>query len=229
MQVYITGVSKGLGKALVEYFLERGDSVIGIGRSHKFQHENFHFLECDLQDIKAVQELQLGSIKDNVLFINNAGLIGSIQRISEQSSSDIVSVLTVNTIATMLLCQKIMTDFPKNKELTIVNISSGAAKRAIPSWASYCASKAAIDIFSETIYLEEKERGRKTKIYTVSPGVIDTYMQEKIRASTVSNFSSVASFQDLKDSGNLQSTKDVVLKLNQLLEKEYTGQVIYSL
>lgn len=229
MQVFVTGVSQGLGKALAEYFLGQGDYVVGIGRSHNIQHENFHFLKCNLQDIEAVEKLDLGAINENVLFINNAGIIGSIQRISEQTKSDIVSVLTVNTIATMLLCQKIMKGFPDDKELSIVNISSGAAQKAKPSWAAYCASKAAIDIFSETIYLEEKERARKTKVYAIAPGVIDTSMQEKIRASKEVDFSSVALFQDLKNQGILLSPAEVALKLAQLLKKEYTGQVIYRL
>lgn len=229
MQVFITGVSKGLGKALTEHFLNQGDNVVGIGRSHSIQHKNFQFLPCDLQDLTSVQDLNLGKLEEKVIFINNAGIIGSIKRISEQSSSDITSVLSINTLAPMLFCQKVLSIFPKEQELTIINISSGAAKRAIPSWASYCASKAALDLFSETIYLEEIELGRNIKVYAVSPGVIDTAMQEQIRSAGDSNFSNIQSFIELKKSGQLNTPETVVKKLINMLNLPYLGQVTTSL
>lgn len=229
MQVFITGVSKGLGKSLAEHFLNQGDMVVGIGRSHTIRHKNFQFLRCNFEDIDSVNNLDLGKFEEKVIFINNAGTIGSIKRISEQISSDITSVITVNTISPMVLCQKVLSIFPKKQELTIINISSGAAKRAIPAWASYCASKAAIDLFSETIYLEEKELGRNIKVYSVSPGVIDTSMQEQIRSAGITNFSSVQSFIELNSSGQLNSPEMVVQKLVHLLKLPYDGQVITSL
>jgi benzil reductase ((S)-benzoin forming) len=229
MQVFITGVSKGLGKALATAYLSLGEEVIGIGRSHAFTDKNFRFISCDLENLEQVNNLDFGKLSASVLFINNAGIIGSIERISEQTSSDIQSVLNANTLAPMLLCQKIVKVFTPSEGLTIVNISSGAGKRAIPSWASYCASKAALDIFSETIYLEEKERGRNVKIYALSPGVIDTEMQKKIRSTNTRGFSSSDAFKELKTSGKLVQPEHTAQKIIQLLAEEYSGEVIYSL
>ena len=229
MQVFITGVSKGLGKALATAFLNLGEEVIGIGRSHSFTDKNFRFISCDLENLEQVKNLDFGKLSASVLFINNAGIIGAIERISEQTSSDIQSVLNTNTLAPMLLCQKIVKAFTPTEGLTIVNISSGAGKRAIPSWASYCASKAALDIFSEAIYLEEKERGRNVKIYALSPGVIDTEMQNKIRSKKTSGFSSSETFKELKTLGKLVPPQLTAQKIIQLLAEEHSGEVIYSL
>jgi benzil reductase ((S)-benzoin forming) len=182
-----------------------------------------------LENLEQVNNLDFGKLSASVLFINNAGIIGSIERISEQTSSDIQSVLNANTLAPMLLCQKIVKAFTPSEGLTIVNISSGAGKRAIPSWASYCASKAALDIFSEAIYLEEKERGRNVKIYALSPGVIDTEMQKKIRSTNTNGFSSSDAFKELKTSGKLAQPEPIAQKIIQLLAEEYSGEVIYSL
>jgi benzil reductase ((S)-benzoin forming) len=229
MQVFITGVSKGLGKALATAFLNLGEEVVGIGRSHSFTDKNFRFISCDLENLEQVNNLDFGKLSASVLFINNAGIIGAIERISEQTSSDIQSVLIANTLAPMLLCQKILKAFAPSEGLTIVNISSGAGKRAIPSWASYCASKAALDIFSETIYLEEKELGRNVKIYALSPGVIDTEMQKKIRSTNTSGFSSSDAFKELKTSEKLVQPERTAQKIIQLLAEEYSGEVICSL
>src|SRR5690606_9251492 len=105
----------------------------------------------------------------------------------------------VNTIAPMLLCQFVLQHYPLDRPLTIVNISSGAGRRPIPGWAAYCTSKAALDMYSQTIYLEEKERNRNIRVYSVAPGVVDTPMQETIRKSDPSTFSSLHSFILLKE------------------------------
>lgn len=228
--VIITGVSSGIGQALALHFLKKEEKVIGIGRSHSIQHTNFTFLKCDLNDLESVKKLDFDFTDVlQLILINNAGVIGSIERISQQSQSDIQEVLTVNTIAPMLLTQMILKQFPKKQPLVLVNISSGAGKRAIPSWASYCASKAALDLFSLTIYEEEKELGRSLKVYAVSPGVVDTAMQTKIRSAHLPTFSSLETFIQLKDQNLLASTSLVVEKLQQLLDQPFDEKVIYSL
>lgn len=228
--VIITGVSSGIGQALALHFLKKEEKVIGIGRSHSIQHTNFTFLKCDLNDLESVKKLDFDFTDVlQLILINNAGVIGSIERISQQSQSDIQEVLTVNTIAPMLLTQMILKQFPKKQPLVLVNISSGAGKRAIPSWASYCASKAALDLFSLTIYEEEKELGRSLKVYAVSPGVVDTAMQTKIRSAHRPTFSSLETFIQLKDQNLLVSTSLVVEKLQQLLDQPFDEKVIYSL
>ena len=159
MHIYITGVSKGLGKEFVDYFLSTGNTVTGIGRSHSFDHPNFSFIQCDLSNLNEVKSVQFDCKENEVVLINNAGVIGNIQRISDQHESDIQEVMTVNTISPMILCQEFLRQTALEKTLTIINISSGAANRPIPSWAAYCSSKIAMDRFSETIYLEEHEKG----------------------------------------------------------------------
>lgn len=230
MTVIITGISSGIGYALAQHYLNLGNKVIGIGRRNPIQHKNFSFYEKDLSETVDFSFLQNHiSDAEQLLLINNAGTIGNIERISEQQNSDIQSTMQINTVAPMLLCQCVLKHFPLEKALIIVNISSGAGKRPIPSWASYCASKAALDLFSETIYLEEKERGRNVKVYSVAPGVVDTPMQETIRKTDISTFSSLDSFITLKENNELTSTNTVVEKLELLLSKAYSDTVVCSL
>lgn len=228
--VIITGISSGIGYALTQYYLKENYKVIGIGRRNSIHHDNLVFFEKDLQkttDFSFLKEYILNT--EELLLINNAGIIGNIERISEQKISDIASTIQINTIVPMLLCQFVLHYFSLNNPLTIVNISSGAGKRPIPSWASYCASKAALDLFSQTIYLEEKERGRNLKVYSIAPGVVDTPMQEQIRKANPLNFSSLDSFLLLKEKNELTDLNTVVRKLETLLSIPYSGQIIYSL
>ncbi|MEY3236039.1 MAG: hypothetical protein RI883_140 [Bacteroidota bacterium] len=229
MHIFITGVSKGLGKEFVEYFLAAGHQVTGIGRSHAFDHPNFSFIQRDLSNLDEVKSVKFESEENELVLINNAGVIGNIKRISDQDESDIQEVMTVNTISPMILCQEILRQTNLENKLTIINISSGAANRPIPSWAAYCSSKIAMDRFSETIYLEEQEKGRNVKVFSVAPGVIDTSMQEKIRTTNKVDFSSLENFKSLQEKGELLSPKNVVLKLVKLLKKTESTNVVCNL
>src|SRR5690606_6487233 len=144
----------------------KGEKVIGIGRTNNIEHKNYSFLKCDLSRVQEIENLQFDLTGvERLTLINNAGALGKVERLSEQTDSDIEHVLTVNSIAPMLLTQKLLQICPIDKEFVLINISSGAGKRAIPSWASYCASKAALDLFSQTVLEEELERSRKIKVY----------------------------------------------------------------
>ncbi len=225
----ITGVSRGLGKAICDLLLERGERVIGIGRSHDYQVPEFTFLECDLSDSSSIEELHFPLFNESVVLINNAGILGEIGRLSEKNNNTPDLVMQVNVVAPIKLLQKAYHSTYDKAKFTVVNISSGAANRAIPSWASYCASKAALNMYSETFYEEEKELGRNCKVYAVAPGVIDTGMQQQIRNANQSDFSSVDKFRKLKEDNELFSSEEAAQRLLKLLDLPYEGEVFYDL
>jgi benzil reductase ((S)-benzoin forming) len=166
---------------------------------------------------------------EEIILINNAGIIGNIERISSMKEDCIGEIMQVNVVAPIKLARKISQFCGNEKQFTLVNISSGAGKRAIPSWAGYCASKAAIDLFSQTFLLEERELGKSTKVYSVAPGVIDTDMQIQIRSTNENAFSSLENFQNLKSENKLETPERIALKLDKLLSFNYTDGVIFSL
>jgi benzil reductase ((S)-benzoin forming) len=226
----ITGISRGIGKALAEHFLSKNQSVIGIGRTNSIQNPNFHFIELDLLDSSAIENLQFPIIQsEEIILINNAGIIGNIERISSMKEDCIDEIMQVNVIAPIKLTRKISEFCGNSKQFTLINISSGAGKRPIPSWAGYCASKAAIDLFSQTFLLEELELGKTTKVYSVAPGVIDTDMQVQIRATKESSFSSLENFQNLKSEQKLETPERIALKLDKLLNIPYSNHVLIAL
>jgi len=226
-KVYVTGVSRGLGKAVAEKFLQEGYTVIGIGRSSDIHHENYHFQICDLTLTSDLEKIHFDAESEEIILINNAGQIGHIQRISDHKQPDFEEVLRVNTLAPMYLSWACLRQ--STSAVKIVNVSSGAATRAIPGWAAYCASKAALDRFSETLQLEETEKGSDVRIWAVAPGVIDTAMQEKIRAASPANFSSLDTFLDLKKNDELTSPEVAADKLFQLIVHAEINRVVCSL
>ncbi len=229
MLYIVTGISSGIGNALVNLLLSKNQKVYGIGRNNHITHKNYTFFQCDLSNTESIRQLTLPELEQNVTLINNAGVIGNIKRITDQEKYDLPEVLHINTIAPFLLIRKIYSLLPNKSGLSVVNISSGAARKSIPSWGSYCASKAALNMLSEIFYLEEKEKGNEVKVYCVAPGVIDTPMQEKIRTVNPLDFSSQQQFVDLKNKQKLFSPEKTASLLIRLLEKPYNGKIFYDL
>ncbi|MGB0915577.1 MAG: SDR family NAD(P)-dependent oxidoreductase [Crocinitomicaceae bacterium] len=221
----VTGVSRGLGKSIVQLLLDQGEAVLGIGRSHQFDHSNFTFLKCDLSDIKAIKNLVFPEFTGEVTLINNAGILGNVKRISDQESIDLSEVLKVNTVAPMELTHKVYNLLTRKDNFRLVNISSGAGNRAIPSWAAYCASKAALNMLTETFFLEEKEKGNHIVAYAVSPGVIDTDMQGQIRNVDPTDFSAIENFIGFKENNELFTSIDAGKRLLKLLKMPFNQEI----
>tara|TARA_B100000508_G_scaffold140085_2_gene140057 strand:- start:77395 stop:78099 length:705 start_codon:yes stop_codon:yes gene_type:complete len=222
----ITGSSRGVGKALANHFLEKGEKVVGISRQNEIEHPNFTFVKCDFTEKQQLYDLDLSVFADPenypVRLFNNAGIIGEIKRSHELTLTHYTDVAMVNIVATQFLCSYTLQTFGFDNVDTIVNISSGAGERPVPSWAAYCASKAAVNLFSETLKAEIEELGKSTKIYSIAPGVVDTNMQVAIRNSSPKDFSGQQNFIDLKENDELRTPEEVAILLDEFLREDHT-------
>jgi benzil reductase ((S)-benzoin forming) len=230
--IIITGVSSGIGKACGEYYLNKGYKVLGISRRNTLEHENYRFISCDLSDLYQIEQLDFKEELDSesaVVLINNAGTIGEIKHFTKVSANHFKELSNLNILAPQLLITMLFQQIDPKRIETIINISSGAAQRPIPSWAAYCASKAAVDMYSQTLQIEMIELGLKSKIYSVAPGVVDTNMQVTIRATSQEDFTSVSNFQRMKEDGELRSPEEVAALLDQLIQREEQGEVVCRL
>jgi benzil reductase ((S)-benzoin forming) len=217
---YITGSSKGIGKALSEQLIEGGYRVIGISRSCGLQHPNYKHIYLDLSHLSAVKSFEFEQSANEVVLINNAGLVGDIGPIGSLSNEAIEQVTIVNTLTPQVLCNNFIKRFKNDKgKRQILNISSGAAQKPIDAWATYCASKAALDLFSETI-AEEMEWRQQTNwfIHSCAPGVVDTEMQEHIRSAKASDFRRLQNFKDLKTNNELASAVAAAQQLKLVID-----------
>lgn len=221
----VTGSSKGIGKALVQQLLEDPNSqVIGVARSQgQLPHPRFKGLAIDLSNFQEILDHidLMFPINDfeKVVLVNNAGWIGEIEHLGEMSSESIYKVFVLNTIAPTVLMNAFIKKYTglKAAERLIINISSGAAKKAIDGWACYSSSKAAINMLSEAAALESELDKTGIRVFSVAPGVVDTAMQADIRSADIKAFSLLEKFVGLKENQQLSTPEYSASKLVELI------------
>lgn len=220
---FITGTSKGIGKAIADEILLRENvQVTGIGRNNSHSSSKFTFVPLDLSDVRAVSRYEFPSCNDatKICLVNNAGALGEVKHIGDFSSENFEKIINLNLTAVMILTNKFVAAFSKkNIPLVILNISSGAGKNPIDGWSAYCASKAGLDMFSRVLAEEIAISGKKhVRVFAVAPGIVDTAMQDQIRTNSAEDFSRIQQFKEYKSTGQLADPRLTAQKLISILE-----------
>ena len=227
---YITGTSRGIGKAFAEHLLKNpANVVIGISRQQTIEHANYRHFHLDLTDVTVLADFkfELHANAQKIYLINNAAALGFIKPMGKKDTDTIIKNYTLNLIAPSVLINSFINCYDSiDAEKVIVNISSGAGRNPIDGWAVYCASKAGLDMVSRVVDLEQKVRAEHPlenihkgfKIFSIAPGVVDTEMQEGIRAAEKSDFSRLEDFIAYKVNHKLTEPAVVSEKYIKLLE-----------
>ena len=207
--VVITGASRGLGAGMAQYFATRGLRLGLCARTQPTAPAGAQAVTAAV-DVTAPQALQafaeeventFGSID---LWINNAGVLDPVAPLRAIDPAAFAKVLNINVLGVVHGTQAYLQHRRRQGGGgVLINISSGAAQHAYAGWSAYCASKAAVDRLSEAVSLEEAEHG--LRVYAVAPGVVDTAMQQTIRATPAENFPQVDKFHALKEHGHFNS------------------------
>lgn len=229
MNLYIvTGTTRGLGAALVDVLTADGNNVVvtlsraptsAIGQGSPINV----FLEAAHPDsVKAafaevMARLPAGEFARAIL-INNAGVVMPVGRFDEIDARLLVDNLNINVATPMLLTGLFAHALRVNAgERLVINVSSGAAKRAIAGWSAYCTAKAALEMATRAAAQEAAAIDPKLSICSLAPGVVDTPMQAQIRTVSERDFPDVARFKMMKADGALRDAYAVATDIVRLI------------
>lgn len=222
MRVLITGTTSGIGKTIMNHFIELNYEVYTINRKN-INNNNITNYVCDLSDINQVQELIKTIDKLDIdILINNAGA-GYPSKIENISLDSIYYETNLNFLTPYLLIQNIYPKMIKKKYGRIINISSISSKRGTPYLYTYSATKAALDSLTQSIASTESNYG--FTINSICPGGIDTNMSinGRIEISNLKNMKDNEYQNDMINEmclGKLIPTKSVVYLIDYLLSEE---------
>lgn len=191
--VLITGTNGGLGKELAGAFERSGWKVVRLSRP-----------DWDLaKDVSGAFKSLLSRLDeavDRALLIHNAAS-HPIKAVAATSMDEIDDAMRVNVISPISLTSLFLQKFPKGE---IVAITSAAAQEPQSHWALYAAGKAAMQGYLRALKAEG------VTCHEIDPGLMDTPMQERIRAS---DFPGAKRFDAFKRFGKLQAPAEVAAKV----------------
>jgi short-subunit dehydrogenase len=182
--VMITGASSGIGRGLATVLAARGAKVGLVARRAETLDElvkeiqpkggNAVALPADVQDEKAISSAadrlreRFGPID---ILIANAG-VGTTTDAAKLQPSGVAPVINVNVIGAANSALAVIPEMLARGQGHLVVISSLAAYRGLPKSAAYCASKAAVSAFFESLRLDLEPKGIDVTI--IHPGFIKT-------------------------------------------------------
>lgn len=182
--VLITGASSGIGRATAIECSKMGATVIITARNEEKLKETFSQLDGNghkliIADITKTEDIdklvdQIDSING---LVNNAGIGGGLVPIKFIKEVELENILRINTIAPVLLTQKLFKKNKFSKNASIVFTSSVAGNFCItPGNTTYGMSKSALNAFMEFSALEMGTRGIRCN--SINPGRVETPLIE---------------------------------------------------
>jgi benzil reductase ((S)-benzoin forming) len=232
--VIITGASSGIGLALAKSVPWRGSRVIDVSRRGA---DGFEHLPADLSDPAQWQRVTdlfdrevTGFAGERVVLVHAAGTLEPIGFAGEMDAAAYQRAVLLGSAAPQVLGDAFLRAARRTRaEGWLVFITSGAASHAYAGWTAYGAGKAAIDQWTRTVGLEQQLRGRQVRVLAVAPGIVDTAMQDQIRATPPERFPEVARFVEFFESGELRAPDQVAREIWALLERKPENGAVVDL
>jgi NAD(P)-dependent dehydrogenase (short-subunit alcohol dehydrogenase family) len=205
----VTGASRGLGAGLAATFAADGMALGLCARTEPTVAGSADAVtgSVDVADAAAVDAFaaavveRFGRID---LWVNNAGVLGPVGPLADADPGQVRAALEIDVLGvlhgTATFARHVRT---RPGGGVLVNISSGAATKAYAGWAPYGAAKAAVEMATEVVAVEERHAGLRA--YALSPGVIDTAMQERIRSTDDQLLPAAERFRRLHATGAFNS------------------------
>ncbi len=180
--IIVTGASRGLGKAITERLIEKGEKVIGLVRS-----KDTTGIECDVSDYSSVKNAarEVKKMKQPVkAFINAAG-VASMNMAVTTHESTVQKIIQTNLVGTIYCCQLFAPIMLRQKHGIFINFSTIAVALALKGESVYAASKAGVESFSRTFAREMADFN--VRVNCIAPGPIRTDLIRDITDNQIAN------------------------------------------
>ena len=230
----ITGATRGIGRGIAEVFAKHGANIAftyssSVDAANELEKELVSLgvkakgFQSNAANFDAAQELaknvldEFGSID---ILINNAGITKDnlLMRISEE---DFDKVIEVNLKSVFNLTKAVIRPMMKQRNGSIINMSSVVGVKGNAGQTNYAASKAGILGFTKSVALELGSRNIRCN--AIAPGFIETEMTEVLPAETVKLWRDAI---PLKRGGSPEDVGNACLFLASDLSSYITGQTL---
>ena len=219
--IIVTGASRGLGQAITERLIERGEEVIGLAR--KTSDLKINAIECDVSNYASVKNAskEVKRMKKPVkAFINAAG-VASMNMAVTTDESTVQKLIQTNLVGTIYCCQLFAPIMLRQKQGSFINFSTIAVALALKGESVYAASKAGVESFSRTFAREMADFN--VRVNCIAPGPIRT---DLLRGITDAQIEKITSQQLIQKQFQKSDVCDLVELLLDEKATSLSGQVL---
>jgi len=195
-RVIVTGASRGIGAAAAEAMAAEGAALMLLARSADALADvaarivaaggRAEARACNVADYGAL-EAAVAATREAFgrvdVLVNNAAVIEPIGPLAASDPAAWAHAADINFKGIYFGMRAVLPAMRAQGAGVILNMSSGAAHNPLEGWSHYCASKAAVQMLTRCVHLENKGRG--IRVTGLSPGTVATDMQRAIRASGI--------------------------------------------
>ena len=214
-RVLITGNTSGLGLALTELLLSKGNKVYSLSKRPIKKKKNLNSKVCNLTNLHQIDKTlnKLLKIKTLDYVFLNAGILGKIDLTKNIKLKEIDEIFRINVFSNKKILDYLIKK--KIKIKLVIGISSGAALFPKYGWYLYCSSKSALKCMLEAYALENP----KIKFINLSPGLMKTKMQKQIYNVNEKKIPSVKKFKKLNDLNKIPHPHKMAEKIVNMLPR----------
>ena len=179
--ILLTGGTSGIGLEMARQLLQRGNTVIITGRDRAKMSDvekslpGVHGFASDVSDAAAIKQLHdavLAQFPQLDVLINNAGIMRNLKLDSERDLIDITREIEINLSGPVRMIQQFLPHLKTRPQALIVNVSSGLAFVPMPIAPVYCATKAAIHSYTQSLRAQMK--GSSVTVVELAPPGVET-------------------------------------------------------
>ncbi|HTB65730.1 MAG TPA: SDR family NAD(P)-dependent oxidoreductase [Steroidobacteraceae bacterium] len=179
--VLITGGTSGIGLELAKQLLERGNTVIVTGRDpEKIDATRralpaVHVFKSDVSNPNAIttlHDLVLAQFPALDTLVNNAGIMRNLKLSQDRDLNDVTREIEINLSGPVRMVQQFLPHLLSRQGALLVNVSSGLAFIPFPASPVYCATKAAIHSFTQS--LRAQLDGTSVTVIELAPPAVET-------------------------------------------------------
>jgi 3-oxoacyl-[acyl-carrier protein] reductase len=219
--IIVTGASRGLGQAITERLMDRGEEVIGLVRSTIGL--NINAIECDVSDYASVKNASKEVKRMNKpvrAFVNAAG-VASMNMAVTTDESTVQKLIQTNLVGTIYCCQLFAPIMLRQRQGSFINFSTIAVALALKGESVYAASKAGVETFSRAFAREMADFN--VRVNCIAPGPIRT---DLLRGITDTQIEKITSQQVISKQFQKSDVCDLVELLLDKKAASLSGQVL---